>query len=89
MCVVKDTLHILVITPALPLFFSFPALRRGEHACRERRRRTSACAGGGVEVVLVGTAVVLALPEQQNSAGVTARRAEPGRVAGQALAVAG
>lgn len=37
----------------------------------------------------MGTAVVLALPEQQDSAGVAAGRAEPPRVAGQALAVAG
>lgn len=77
----------------LPLFFfPFPALRHGERACRGRRRGrglTSARAGGGVEVVLMGAAVVLALPEQQDSAGVAAGRAEPRWVAGQALAVAG
>lgn len=60
---------------------SFPALRRSG--------RTSAGAAGGVEVVLVGAAVVLALPEQQNSGGVTAGSTGPGRAAGQALAVAG
>lgn len=37
----------------------------------------------------MGAAVVLALPEQQNSGGVTARRTDPGRVAGQALAATG
>lgn len=37
----------------------------------------------------MGAAVVLALPEQQNSGRVTARRTDPGNVTGQALAVTG
>lgn len=56
---------------------------------RPPRCRTSARAGGGVEVVLMGAAVVLALPKQQNSGRVAARRADPGRVTGQTLAVTG
>lgn len=37
----------------------------------------------------MGAAVVLALPEQQNSGRVTARRTDSGNFTGQALAVAG
>lgn len=37
----------------------------------------------------MGAAVVAALPEQQNPGRVTAGRADPGGVTGQALAVAG
>lgn len=48
----------------------------------------SAGAGRGVEVVLVGAAVVLTLSEQQHLGRVAARSANAGRVARQALAVA-
>lgn len=86
MCAPKNTLHGLIISPALLLFLPFTA---SQSASSYRRWRTSARAGRGVEVVLMRAAVVLALPEQQNSGRVTTRRTDPGRVAGQALAVTG
>lgn len=47
----------------------------------------SAGPGRGVEVVLMGAAVVLAFPEQQDLGRVAAGRTNPGHVARQALAV--
>lgn len=72
MNIIKGALHILIIKPP----------------CLTAPVRTSAGAGRGVEVVLMGAAVVLAFSEQQHLGRVTAGRTNPGRLARQALAVA-
>lgn len=48
----------------------------------------SASVGGKVQVILLSTAVVLALPEEQDLGCISARRAAGGRVAAPALAAA-
>lgn len=85
MYIIKGALHILIINPVLPFALSLTTAECV--GLSWQWRRTSADPGRGVEVVLMGAAVVLAFPEQQDPGWVTARRTHPGHVACQALAV--
>lgn len=72
------------MNPVLPFALPVPLLCVG---LSWQWRSTSAGPGRGVEVVLMGAAIVLAFPKQQDPGWVTAGRTHPGHVACQALAV--
>lgn len=74
-----------LLAKALAILFFVPFL----FSLKQQRIFTSARPAGEVQVVLLGAALVAALPELQDPGGVSAGRAARGRLAAPALAVAG